>query len=805
MKCPKCDFENPTDSNFCSKCATQLILPEKDSSPKDGNTHEIRIELPTGEIFAGRYQVLEELGRGGMGKVYKVFDKEIKEKVALKLLNPDIAADERIIERFRNELKLARQVSHRYVCRMFDLNKEGDAYFITMEYISGEDLKSMVKMMGPMSSGKALIISKQVCKGLAEAHRRGIAHLDLKPQNIMIDKEGSVRIMDFGIAHSLKEKIKPKAGVLIGTPEYMSPEQVQGKDVDHRSDIYSLGIILYEMLTGEVPFEGDTPLSVVQKQKSMAPPDPRNINSQIPEEISQMILRCLEKDRGKRYQDAEEVLEEIRKIQKGVPTTDKILPTEKPDTEKVVEKKWENSIAVLPFADLSPQKDQEYFCDGMAEELISTLAKIDQLKVASRTSAFQFKGKGHDIREIGDKLQVQAVLEGSVRKAGDRLRITVQLINVGDGFELWSEKYDRDLKDVFAIQDEISLAIVDSLKVKLLEKEKEALVKRYTDNTEAYKLYLKGRYNWNRRYEGGLQKGIEFFQQAIDIDPLYALAYTGIADSYSLLGHYGFLPPREACPKAKIAAEKALEIDDKLAEAHTSLARIKMHYDWDWDAAEQELKKALELNPNYSTALEWYSLYLMIMGRFDEAVQEAKHALELYPLSLIINAVLGGIYYFAGKNEEAIEQFQRTIEIESDFSLTYLFQSGALANLNRFEEAVESLKKLDYLTAGSPFALGYLGAGVAGAGQKDEAQKMLDQLNELSKKKSVSPFYIAMVYLGLDDKDKLFEYLEKAYEERESLLAFINSWPLFDSLRPEPKFKAILKKMGFKPNQPETK
>ncbi len=804
MKCPKCHSENPPDSNFCSKCATQLIPLNKEKSTQDGDTREIRVELPVGDIFAKRYQVLEELGRGGMGKVYKVFDKEIREKVALKLLNPEIAADERLIERFRNELKLARQISHRYVCRMFDLNKEGEAYYISMEYISGEDLKSMIKMMGPMSSGKTIIIAKQVCKGLAEAHRRGIAHLDLKPQNIMIDKEGNVRIMDFGIARSLKGEVKPEVGVLIGTPEYMSPEQIQGKDVDHSSDIYSLGIILYEMLTGEVPFEGDTPLSVATKQKSMAPPDPRNINAGIPEEISRMILRCLEKDRGKRYQDAEEVLVEIRKIQKGVPTTDKILP-EKPDTDRVTEKRWENSIAVLPFADLSPQKDQEYFCDGMAEELTSTLAKIDQLKVASRTSAFQFKGKAYDIRDIGDKLQVQAVLEGSVRKAGNKLRITVQLVNIEDGFELWSEKYDRDLKDIFAIQDEISLAIVDSLRVKLLEQEKNALVKRYTDDTDAYKLYLKGRYFWNRRYEGGLQRGIEFFQQAIDKDPTYALAYTGIADSYSLLGHYGFLPPREACPKAKEAAEKALEIDDKLAEAHTSLGRIKMHYDWDWDAAERELKKALELKPNYSTAQEWYSLYLMIMGRFDEAIKVAKQALELHPLSLIINAVLGGIYYFAGKNDEAIEQFQKTIEIDSKFSLTYLFQSGALAAQNRVEEAIESLKKLVFITAGSPFAMGYLGAGFAVAGQKDEAHKMLDQLNELSKKKYISPFYIAMIYVGLGDKDKLFEYLEKACEEKESFLAFINTWPLFDSLRSEPKFKAILKKMGFTPRTPQKK
>jgi serine/threonine-protein kinase len=736
-----------------------------------------------------------------MGKVYKVYDREINEKIALKLLRPEIAGSEKVIERFRDELKLARQISHRNVCRMFDLNRSEGIYYITMEYVPGEDLKSMLKMMGPMSSGKSILITKQVCKGLAEAHRRGIVHLDLKPQNIMIDKEGIVRIMDFGIARSLGVKDKTEQGVLIGTLAYMSPEQVEGKEVDHRSDIYSLGVILYEMLTGDLPFEGETPDRIARRQRSLAPPDPRELNPLIPEDLSRLVQRCLERDRFKRHQDVDEVLQELREIQKVVPTTDGVVPGAKRDSEEIRADRPKNSIAVLPFTDLSPEKDQEYFCDGMTEELISVLAKVDELKVASRTSAFQFKGERQDIRQIGDKLKVGNVLEGSIRKAGNRVRITAQLINVQDGYEIWSEKFDRDVEDIFAIQEEISLAIVDSLKVNILKEEREALVKRSTQNAEAYKLYLKGRYFWNRRYEGGLQKSIEFFNQAIEKDPRYALAYAGIADSYSLLAHYGFLPPREASPKAKAAAEKAIEIDNHLAEGHASLGRIKLHYDWDWSAAEKELKRALELNPRYATGLEWYALYLMIMGRFDEAIAEAKKALELDSLSLIINAVLGGVYYFAGMLPESIEQFRRTIEIDPQFSVTYLFQAGALEAMGREKEAVDSLKKLVMLTGKSPFALGYYGGALALAGQKDQALKILDDLEQLSRKRFVSPLYIAMVYIGFDDKDKAFEYLEKAYEERESFMAFIHTWPQFQGLRSDPRYEALVKKMGFLPEK----
>jgi serine/threonine protein kinase len=529
MNCPKCNFENPADTKFCGECAAPLHPSEEISASLTETLETPKEELTTGSTFAGRYQIIEELGKGGMGKVYKAQDTDLKEKVAIKLLRPEIAADKKTIERFKNELKFARKIRHKNVCQMYDLNKEKGAHYITMEYVDGKDLKSMIRMMGQLSSGKTIFIAKQVCEGMAEAHRLGVVHRDLKPQNIMVDEEGNARIMDFGIARSLKTKGITAAGVMIGTPEYMSPEQVEGKDVDQRSDIYSLGVILYEMVTGRVPFEGDTPFTIGVKHKSESPKDPKELNTQLPEDLNLVILRCLEKDKENRYQSAGEVRAELTRIEKGIPTTEKVIPKKEPITSKEITvsfslKKlfipalvvvalaivavviWQllskkegvpiepskPSIAVLPFDDLSPQKDQEYLCDGFAESLINALTKVKGLRVPARTSSFSFKGKERDVYEIGKKLNVKTILEGSVQKAGNRIRITAQLINVTDESLLWSDQYNRELIDVFAIQDEITLKIVDMLKVNLLGGERAKLVKRHTENLEAYNLYLKG-------------------------------------------------------------------------------------------------------------------------------------------------------------------------------------------------------------------------------------------------------------------------------------------------------------------------
>ncbi len=827
VKCPKCHHENPDDTIYCGKCTTPLKSPDDISVTK---TMETPIqELATGDILANRYEIIEELGKGGMGRVYKVNDTEIKERVALKLLKHEIASDENTIERFRNELKIARRVSHKYVCRMYDIGREEEKYFITMEYVEGEDLKSHIRKKERLSTEDAIGITKQICEGLVEAHRLGVVHRDLKPQNIMIDKQGDARIMDFGIARSLEAPGVTATGVIIGTPDYISPEQAEGEAADQRSDIYSLGVILYELVTGSVPFRGDTALSVAIKHKTQLPQDPRKLNPDICEDLSRLILICMEKDRNRRYQTAADLLSDLRNIEGGFPLGTKIRPRRETFVTALIRKKffvpvlviavaiiviivWQlfpqrdavftpsgvPSIAVLPFADLSPHKDQEYFCDGMTDDIITKLSGINELKVISRTSVMRYKNSDKDIKKIGQELNVATVLEGSIQKERDKIRINVQLINMEDGFHLWAETYDQKLAGIFDIQDEISQAITEALRIELIDKEKALLVKRYTENLEAYNLYLKGRYFWNKRTEEGYQKSLEYFQEAIEKDPTYALAYTGIADYYNLLGYYDYLPPKEAFPKAKAAAEKALEMDETLAEAHNSLAMVKENYDWDWKGAEREYRRAIELNPNYATAHQWYAGYLGAMGRHDESIAENKQAQELDPLSPIIGADLGTNFISARQYDQAIKEFQKVLEMDPDYIVAHLFLGMAYAGKEMYDEAIAALQKAQSLSGDDDSLMNvFLGVIYSLSGKKDEAKKVLNKVIELSKHSYVSPWGISLIYVGLGQKDQAFEWLEKAYDERDHWMSSLKVLPIFDSIRSDPRFIALLKKMNL--------
>jgi serine/threonine protein kinase/lipoprotein NlpI len=743
-------------------------------------------ELSRGTLFAGRYEIIEELGKGGMGKVYRVEDVKVKEEVALKLIKSDIASDKRTIERFSNELKMARKIRHKNVCAMYDLGEEKGIYYITMEYVPGEDLKSFIRRAGPLNAAKAIFIAKQVCEGLTEAHRLGVIHRDLKPGNIMIDREGNARIMDFGIARSLKTKGTTGSGVIIGTPEYMSPEQVDQEEVDQRSDIYSLGVILYEMVTGRVPFEGETPLLVAIKHKNEIPKDPKELNHQIPDDLSRLILRCLEKDRERRYGSAEELWKRLN-------TIFMIRPTEE------VEAKRTNSIAVLPFADLSPHGDQEYFCDGLTEELINTLTKIEELQVASRTSSFQFKGKGHSISEIGRNLKVQTVLEGSVRKAGNRIRITTQLINVADGYQLWAEKYDRNLEDIFSIQDEISQAIVEKLKVRLFLTERQKLRKHFTEDLEAYNLYLKGRHFVNKRTGEGIRRSIDLFLQAVERDPKYAMAYQGLAEAYTLLSYYSSFPPKEAFPKGKEAAAQALKIDNTLAEAHAILGVNMIMHDFDWAGGEEELKKALVLNPNHAMAHFWYGWYFLWRGRFDEAVERMKHAQKLEPLSLVINCEIGLAYYFARQYNRSIEQYQKTLDIDPDYSYyPHLYRGWTYLQKSLYEEALAEFEKEKEIKEGwDPVVVEtWMGIAYTKQGNRVKGQEILSRLLDASRRYT-SPYHIALLNFALGREDEGFQWLDKAYEERDYWLCWLKIEPLFDDYRDSSRYISLLKKVGL--------
>ena len=796
MQCPRCSLENPPDTRFCGHCAALL---KPGPTPAGPIAPTLTTRIPRGEVlpgrdFAGRYTIVDELGRGGMGKVFKALDKEIGETIALKVLVPELGLDERMIERFRNELKLARRISHKNVCRIFDLGNSEGIYFITMEYVPGDTLKGILRMTGPLGPPRALAVAGQVCDGLAEAHRLGVVHRDLKSANIMIDRESTARIMDFGIARSSETKGLTDRGTLVGTPEYMAPEQVEGLEIDHRADIYSLGIILFEMVTGRLPFEGKTPLSIALMQKTARPPDTRELNAQIPDGLSAAIAKCLEKDRATRFQRIEELAAELHGVAEELGVGAVARPAPKADTLTPGGTLALRSVAVLPFADLSPQKDQDYFCEGLAEEIITSLAKIPELEVAAKSSAFSAEFRNMDVREVGRRLGVAAVVEGSVRKVENKLRITAQLLNVANGYHLWSEKFDRTFEDIFAIQDEITLAIVDRLRLKFLGEEKAPLLKRTTDNPEAYNFYLKGRYFWNKRTADGMKRALECFAQAIQIDPTFARAFAGISDCYGMIAYY-YMPPRPTLMKAKGAAARALELDETLPEAHTSMAFVKHKLERDWAGAEKGFLRAIELEPGYVWAHHWYSMFLAAMGRHQESFAEIKRALEIDPTSAQLNMIHGMALYLARYHERAVEELQKAVAIEPQHVLATFYLGVAHVELGHFEEALAFVERSVQLAGGAGFFVQGIGYVHASAGRKDLAQGVLSRMAQIADKTYLSPFFTALIHFRLGDSDRGFEALDKAVEDGDHWVEFLKVFPAFDGVRTDPRYAVLIEKL----------
>ena len=735
------------------------------------------------------YKILDKLGEGGMGVVYKAEDTKLKRTVALKFLPPDLTRDPEARARFIQEAQAASALDHPNICTIHEINEANEGQiFICMSYYEGETLKKKIEH-GPLTFEEAIGIAVCIARGLVKAHGNGIIHRDIKPANILVTADGQVKILDFGLAKLAGQTRLTRTGTTVGTVAYMSPEQTRGDEITPSIDIWSLGAVLYEMLTGHLPFKGDYEQAVIYSIMNEQPRSIRDLRSGVPFELEQVVTNALVKDPDERYEQASDILSDLGSIKSKIES--------KTEKEVTADAEPTPSIAVLPFVNMSPDPDNEYFGDGLAEELINALTKLKGLHVAARTSAFTFRGRETDIREIGKKLDVSTVLEGSVRKAGNRLRITAQLINIADGYHLWSERYDREMDDIFAIQDEITAAIVRQLKVELIGKQKETIVKRYTENLEAYDLYLKGIYYWNKLTPDGFERSSECFEKAIEKDSHYALAYAGLADSYWMSSIWGNLPPHRTYPKAREAVKKAIEIDDTLGEAHASLACIHTFYDWDWEAAEREFKRAIELAPGSSYSRVYYSFYLNVRRRYDEAIIQARKAQELDPISSC-NAHLGHRLWQARRYDEAIEEFQKWLVIEPNDWFAHHHLGELYLGKSMIKEAIVEIDKSLELSGGVPLNIAVAVMAHYRFGDKEVAERLFDSLKKRASHEYIQPMCFIVIYQARGEMDQAFEWVKKAHEERDSFLPWLRvtpmDWMHFPS---DPRIDELLDRLGL--------
>lgn len=774
------------------------------------------------------YRIIEKLGAGGMGEVYLAEDVRLGRRVAIKFLPASYQYDPERRERFLREARAASALRSPNVTAVYDIGEHEGAMFMTMEYVEGVLLSRKLEG-GPLSATEAVNITIQVAEALDEAHSLGIVHRDIKGSNVILTERGLVKVLDFGLSkilspvsntdsdHTLVLGKETTPGIILGTVAYMSPEQTRGLKIDGRSDIFSLGVLLYEMITGRKPFEGVTTSDLIVSILDKEPLPIANYSSEPLTQLQWIVSKMLRKDKDLRYQTARDLIIDLKNLKQELKTEVLVNPATlidptglrpvaaKPLAESGVSdssalrrrksRKAVDSIAILPLTNASKDPNMEYLSDGITESLIFSLSRLPKLRVMARSTVFRYKGRETDPQVVGQELDVRAVMTGRVLQIGDNLIIGAELVDVTDGSNMWGEQYSRKLSDILALQEEISRDITDKLSLKLSGKEKQKLAKRHTENTEAYELYLKGRYQWSKWTEEGFRTSIEYFEQALAKDPQFALAYTGLGDTYSSMSY--FTNESATMLKAKEAVQKALQIDNTLAEAHIILASIQHLHEWNWAEAERGFKLAIKLNPRSAIAHGRYSVFLTCQCRFDEARTEIEIARKLDPLSLMTNRIIGWVFFCAGAYDEAIDHFRRALELEPDFPLTNEGLASTLERKGMFDEAVaHHLNMFAHLPGGTEM-VSSLKEAYAANGIEGFRRKFLEFSLELMERKLVPILLVASIYASLGEKDLAFACLERGYRERSPVLNHIKADPRLENLRSDPRFADLVRRIGL--------
>ncbi|UCG51095.1 MAG: protein kinase [Candidatus Latescibacterota bacterium] len=768
------------------------------------------------------YKILEKLGGGGMGVVYKAEDTKLKRTVALKFLPPELTRDKDTKTRFVQEAQTASSLEHQNICNIHEIDETPDGrMFIAMACYQGETVRQKLSKK-PLGLTEAVDIAMQVARGLAKAHEQGIMHRDIKPANIFVTEDEQAKILDFGLAKLAGEKGVTKTGTTVGTAAYLSPEQALGQKIDHRTDIWSLGVTLYEMIAGKRPFDAEHEQALFYSIVNQDPEPLTGLRTRVPMELERIVMKAMAKDPGDRYQHADDLLVDLRSVHSDLEsgTISKLTPKKRRSRKRrillfvsipvalaiiVVGRYYVfppgagaiDSIAVLPLENLSGDPEKDYVSDGMTEALIANLAKIRALKVISRTSVMRYKRTDKSLPQIAKELNVDAVVEGSVILVGNQVRITAQLIEAATDRHLWAEEYARDFRDVLSLQSEVARAIAREVRIELTRDEQVQLTRVREVPPEAQDAYMKGRYHWNKRTEEAIRRSAEYFESAIEIDPDFAAAYAGLADAYMTMGSWGFLKIQEAYPKSMRFARKALEIDDDLAEAHATLALLRYTYSLDWRGAESGFKRAIEIQPSYATARQWYAQYLLFSLRFDDALEEINRALEFDPLKPIINSTRALILYYSGHIEEALEQIQTTLEIKADFFAAHYQFQLIYAGERMHGEALDGLERIFLYRGADADDIALMRETFDTSGIEGVYRWSLGMWTKLSDRGYVDPYNFAANHAALEEKDEAFEWLEKAYREGSYLsIILIRVDPRFECLRSDPRYPSLLRRIG---------